>query len=118
MQETQGMQAQSLGWEDPLEKGMATYSSILAGKIPLQRNLAGYNPWVCKESGVTEMTVHTQKAQAECWRKDRRERLGRPLPITPFLNTEAGYHDLGYDLKDDVPVLLKMLMAAYVAEER
>ena len=25
---------QSLSWEDPLEKGMATYSSILAWKIP------------------------------------------------------------------------------------
>ena len=25
---------QSLGWEDPLEKGMATYSSILACRIP------------------------------------------------------------------------------------
>jgi len=24
----------SLGWEDPLEKGMATYSNILAWKIP------------------------------------------------------------------------------------
>ena len=24
----------SLGWEDPLEKGMATHSSILAGRIP------------------------------------------------------------------------------------
>ena len=28
------MQVQSLGWEDPLEEGMATHSSILAGKIP------------------------------------------------------------------------------------
>ena len=27
-------QVQSLGWEDPLEKGMATYSSILAQRIP------------------------------------------------------------------------------------
>ena len=26
--------AQSLGWEDPLEKGKATHSSILAWKIP------------------------------------------------------------------------------------
>ena len=26
--------AQSLGWEDPLEKGMVTHSSILAWKIP------------------------------------------------------------------------------------
>ena len=25
---------QSLGWEDPLEKGMATHSSILAWRLP------------------------------------------------------------------------------------
>ena len=31
MQETQ---VQSLGWEDSLEKGMATHSSILAWRIP------------------------------------------------------------------------------------
>ena len=31
MQETQ---VQSLGWEDPLEKEMATHSSILAWRIP------------------------------------------------------------------------------------
>ena len=30
-------QVQSLGWEDPLEKGMATHSSILAWRIPLDR---------------------------------------------------------------------------------
>ena len=28
------MHVQSLGWEDPLEKGMATHSSILAWEIP------------------------------------------------------------------------------------
>ena len=28
---------QSLGWEDPLEEGMATHSSILAWKIPMDR---------------------------------------------------------------------------------
>ena len=27
----------SLGWEDPLEKGMVTHSSILAGRIPMDR---------------------------------------------------------------------------------
>ena len=32
---------QSLGWEDPLERGMATYSSILAGEFHGQRRLAG-----------------------------------------------------------------------------
>ena len=34
MQETQDMWIQSLGWEDPLEKKMATHSSILAWIIP------------------------------------------------------------------------------------
>ena len=29
--------AQSLGWEDPLEKGMATHSRILAWRIPTDR---------------------------------------------------------------------------------
>ena len=27
----------SLGWEDPLEEGMATHSSILAWRIPMER---------------------------------------------------------------------------------
>ena len=30
----QGMQVRPLGWEDPLEKGMAIHSSILAWEIP------------------------------------------------------------------------------------
>ena len=38
MQETQ---AQSLSWEDPLEEGVATYSSILAGKIPWTEETGG-----------------------------------------------------------------------------
>ena len=33
-QQTQVTQVQSLGWEDPLEEEMATYSSILAWSIP------------------------------------------------------------------------------------
>ena len=28
---------QSLGWKDPLEEGMATHSSILAWRIPMDR---------------------------------------------------------------------------------
>ena len=34
MQEMQKTHVQSLGWEDPLEKGTATHSGILAWKIP------------------------------------------------------------------------------------
>ena len=33
------MQVQSLGWEDPLEKGMAIHSSIFAWKISIYRGL-------------------------------------------------------------------------------
>ena len=33
-------QVQSLGWEDPLEKGMATHSSILAWRIPWTEELS------------------------------------------------------------------------------
>ena len=38
----------SLGWEDPLEKGVATHSSILAWRIHEQRSLASYSPWGLK----------------------------------------------------------------------
>ena len=54
MQETQ---LWSLGWEDPLEEGMATHSSILAWRIPCtERRLAGYSPQHHKESDTTEAT--------------------------------------------------------------
>ena len=35
----------SLGWEEPLEKGVATHSSILAWKIPWSEKPDGYSPW-------------------------------------------------------------------------
>ena len=42
------------GREDPLEKGMAMYSSILAWRIHGQRSLVGYSPWGPKESDMTK----------------------------------------------------------------
>ena len=36
---------QSLGQEDPLENGMATYSSILAWRIPWTEGPVGCSPW-------------------------------------------------------------------------
>ena len=51
----QEMGVQSPGQEDPLEKGMATHSSMLAWRIPVdQRNLADDSPWGHKESDMTE----------------------------------------------------------------
>ena len=46
MQETQ---AQFLGWEDPLEKGMVIHSSILAWRIP----------WTVEPSGLQSMGSDT-----------------------------------------------------------
>ena len=46
MQETW---VQSLSWEDPLEEEMATYSSILAWRIPMDRRA-----WQAIVHGVTE----------------------------------------------------------------
>ena len=36
--------ARSLGWEDPLEEGMATHSSILAWRIPMDEEPGGLQP--------------------------------------------------------------------------
>ena len=41
----QETQVQSLGWEDPLVRGMATHSIFLPGKSHGQRSLVGYSPW-------------------------------------------------------------------------
>ena len=41
VQETQGTQVRSQGQEDPLEKGMATHSSILAWRIPWTEKSGG-----------------------------------------------------------------------------
>ena len=51
MQETW---VQSLGWEDLLEEGMATHSSILAWRIPWTESMVGYSLWGCKKSDTTE----------------------------------------------------------------
>ena len=49
----QEMHVQSQGWEDPLEKEMATYSSILAWEIPRTEVLT-YSPRGQKELDTTE----------------------------------------------------------------
>ena len=62
MQETQ---VQSLGQEDPLEKGMATHYNILAWKIPWTEEPDGLQSIVSKELDTTErlstLTVSLEK---------------------------------------------------------
>ena len=56
----QETRVRSLGWEDPLEEGMATYSSILAWRIPM-----GRGAWLTIVHGVTksDMTERLSTAQ-------------------------------------------------------
>ena len=60
MKETQ---VQSLGWEDPLEKETATYSSIVPWEIP----------WMEKPGGLQSMGLQTVRQD---WEKNRYPRLG------------------------------------------
>ena len=51
MQETR---VQSLGQEDPLEKGMAAHSNIFTWSIPWTEEPGGLQSWGRKESNMTE----------------------------------------------------------------
>ena len=53
------MWIRSLGWEDLLEKGMATSSSILAWRIPWTEE-PDYGPSGHKELDTTEATWHAK----------------------------------------------------------
>ena len=49
----------SQDWGDPLEKGMATHSSILVWKIPRSEGPDGLSPWGHEESDTAEqLTLH------------------------------------------------------------
>ena len=56
MQETW---VRSLDWEDPLEKGMASHSSILAWKIPWTEESGGLQSMGLQESVMIEIPTHT-----------------------------------------------------------
>ena len=54
----------SLDWEDPLEKGTATHSSVLAWRIPWTEDLMGYSLWGHKGSDTTER-LHFSSVSSE-----------------------------------------------------
>ena len=61
MQETW---VQSLGWEDPLEKGMATHSSILAWTVPWTEASGGLQSMGLQESVMIEILTYTDTLEA------------------------------------------------------
>ena len=71
MHEIYETQIQSLGWEDPLEKEMATHSSILVWKFPWTEEPGRLSSWGHKESDTTEHikkktnNIHTKLLTAD-----------------------------------------------------
>ena len=59
---------QSLGWEDPLEEGMAIHPSILAWRIPMDRGVWRATVHGVEESDTTERlsTAHTYRHFVVC----------------------------------------------------
>ena len=68
-----GNQVQSLGWENPLEKEMATHSSTLDWRIPWTEEPGGYSPWgqtlqkrlSSSRSSMCPLTADSQCRRAE-----------------------------------------------------
>ena len=58
MQEMWEMQVPSLGQEDPLKKGRATHSSILAGKIPWTEEHGGATVHEVTKSQTRQRDFH------------------------------------------------------------
>ena len=97
---------QSLGWADPLEKGMATHSSILAWRIPWTEEPGGIkqrirHDWVTNTFTFTYIVVRVQetpkiykkgcidkekktleKASIGAWEQRRWKEVDKPPPAT------------------------------------
>ena len=61
----------SLGQEDPLEKEMATHSSILAWRIPWTEKPGGYSPQGGKELDTTERLHFHFHPNSRKWRETK-----------------------------------------------
>jgi len=88
MQETW---VRSMGWEDPLEKEMATHSCILAWRIPWREKPGGYSPWGHKESDTTEwltllLSQLINNVVTVSWEQLRDSAIHIHVSILPFIS--------------------------------
>ena len=56
---------QSLGWEDPLEEGMATQSSILAWRIPMDRGALQVAVYVAESDMTEQLNILIQPSKGK-----------------------------------------------------
>ena len=88
----QETRVRSLGQEDPLEKEMATHSSIIACRILWTEETGSYSPWGRKESDMSEWLTLSQPLPEEDslpWLKAKR--------TIPFLFLVTGLGKRAYD---------------------
>ena len=86
----------SLGWEDPLEKGI-----LLPGESHGRKSLVGYSPWGHKESDTTEL-LHFHFHALEKEIATRSSVLAWRIPGTgePGGLSSLGSHRVGHDSSD------------------
>ena len=83
----QDTQVQSLGWEDPLEKGMTTHSSILAWRIPQTEEPGGLRSMGSQKT--SNMTPTKQQQTTNSQQDTKRPK--RPTATFEKLGAKAGY---------------------------
>ena len=74
MEETQ---VSSLGWEDPVEKGVATHSSFLAWRIP----------WTEEPHGLE--STGSQRVRHNCVPNTSQPSIGASPPLTRFASPDV-----------------------------
>ena len=91
-QETQEMRVQSLGQEDPLEKGMATHSSVLAWRIPRTEQPGGLQSMGLQRIRHDLATKQQQQCTTlppNMTQQKESERVGEPSESWSFEDTEG-----------------------------
>ena len=93
------------GLGNPLEKGMAIHSSILAREFHGQRSLVGYSPWSHKESDTTEQLTLSLSLvrnvelrsyhQPEEFRKGQKEKGDSSLYVLPMSQNPLRWNPSG-----------------------
>ena len=80
----------SLGWEDPLEEGMATHSSILAWRIPMDRGAwwATVRGVARSRTGLSNPAQHRPVCRGEAGRGGGRQTRSLGFPLLNQLVTQ------------------------------
>ena len=86
------MEVRSLGWEDRLEEGMATHSSILAWRIPMDRGA-----WQAIVYGVTKSRTQLKQLSMRTGLSHDAGQWQPPLRVDiPTLTTDPFFTSIGY----------------------